>query len=109
MQTTADLTRVEETVDTGLEYLPGVPVLLRVVTRGRRVAVSDEGRAVELAGRPAGWREVAARIANQLIVNVSRHGTIGLPVSGCGPGHDAIVSRIAAASLAVYEDLLDLE
>jgi hypothetical protein len=97
-----------ETLTTPREYLPGDPVTLRI-TRRRLVYVSDEGGAVERAGRPAGWRDVAERLADELVVNVSRSGTVSLPVSQCGPGFDAIVDRIADASLALYEELLELE
>jgi hypothetical protein len=109
MRAAVDEERVDETIDSGLEYLPGQPVLVRVVRRRPRITIGDGGRAIELAGRPSGWREVADRIADELIVNVSRSGTVGLPVSGCGPGFDEIVRRIAHASLVLYEEILDLD
>jgi ankyrin repeat protein len=102
------LDRTEETVDAGREYLPGDPVVLRVVRR-RSLWVDDQGGAVARAGKPAGWREAAERIADELIVNVSRNGTVSLPVSRRGPGYDAIVRRIAEASVALHEELLELE
>jgi ankyrin repeat protein len=102
------LDRTEETVDAGLEYLPGDPVFLRVVRR-RSLWIDDQGGAVARAGKPAGWREVAERIAEELIVNISRNGTVSLPVSRRGPGYDAIVRRIAEASVALHEELLELE
>lgn len=102
------LDRTEETVDSGLEYLPGDPVLLRVVRR-RSLWIDDQGGAVERAGKPAGWREVAGRIADELVVNISRNGTVSLPVSRGGPGYDAIVRRIAEASVALHEELLELD
>ena len=37
-------------------------------------------------GLPPGWREVAERLADEIVVNVSRHGVISLPVSRRGPG-----------------------
>jgi hypothetical protein len=82
-----------------------------VVHRDQRTSVSDEGSAVERAGRPTGWREVAQRIENDLVVNVSRRGTVWLPVSprGCGLGEEEVIHRIGEASLALYQDLLDLE
>jgi hypothetical protein len=91
---------------TALEYAPGDPVTLRI-TRRRMIGVSDDGGAVARAGTPPGWREVADRIADALVVNVSRSGTVSLPVSRRGPGYDAIVERIAQASLALYEELLE--
>jgi hypothetical protein len=92
---------------TALEYAPGDPVTLRI-TRRRMVGVSDDGGAVARAGTPPGWREAADRLAGALVVNVSRSGTVSLPVSRHGPGYDAIVERIAQASLALYQELLEL-
>jgi len=102
------LARTEETVDAGLEYLPGDPVVLRAVRR-RLLWIDDQGGAVARAGMPAGWREVAERIADELIVNISRNGTVSLPVSRGGPGYDAIIRRIAEASVVLHEELLELE
>lgn len=99
----------ERVVDTGLEYAPGDPVRVRVVRRDRRTGVSDGGAAVERAGRPAGWREVADRIGDETVVNVSRQGVISLPVSRRGPGLDALVARVGDASLALYQEILDLD
>ena len=95
------------TLETALEYAPGDPVTLRI-TRRRMIDISDEGGAVARAGKPPGWREVADALADALIVNVSRSGTVGLPVSRGGPGLDAIVERVAHASLTLYEELLEL-
>jgi hypothetical protein len=95
------------TLATALEYLPGDPVTLRI-TRRRLIEVTDQGGAVERAGKPPGWRDVADWLADDFVVN-SRSGKVSLPVSQCGPGYDAIVERIAQASLALYEELLELE
>jgi len=100
--------RDERAVDTGLEYVPGDPVVIRIVRRDRRTTISDGGAAIARSGRPAGWRDVARRIDDELIVNVSRQGTVWLPVVGRGPGEEAIVRRIGEASLALYQDLLEL-
>ena len=106
-----ETSREELVAGTGLEYAPGDPVLVKIVRRGRRASISDEGAAVERAGRLPGWRDVAGRVTDDLIVNVSRHGAVWLPLSprGCGPGEEEIVHRIGEASLALYQDLLDLE
>jgi hypothetical protein len=101
--------RNERVVDTGLEYVPGDGVPVRVVRREGRTSVSDGGAAIERAGRPPGWRNVAGRIEDELVVNVSRQGVVSLPVVGCGPGEEQIVRRIGEASLALYQDLLELE
>jgi hypothetical protein len=100
-------THEERIVATAYEYSPGDPVVVRVVHRGRKTGITDDGAAIERAGRPEGWREVAKRIDDELIVNVSRHGVVSLPVVRRGPDEDAIVDRIARASLALYHDLLD--
>jgi hypothetical protein len=96
-----------EPLETGLEYTPGDAVLLNVDVR-RFPYISDGGAAVERAGRPDGWRAVAERIADERIVNVSRSGIVSLPVSKGSLGFDAIATRIAEASLAFYEELLEL-
>ncbi|HZR96352.1 MAG TPA: ankyrin repeat domain-containing protein [Gaiellaceae bacterium] len=94
-------------VDTGLEYTPGEAVRLRVDV-ARFPYVSDEGRAVGLAGTPDGWRAAAERIAEERSVNISRGGIVSLPVVAAGPGYEAIVDRIARASVELYEELLEL-
>jgi hypothetical protein len=84
------------------------PVQVTVKRREGRVDVTDEGRAVALAGEPPGWQEVARQIEQEYIVNVSRTGAVFLPV--CGPFTvEQIEERISAASLALYQDLLDLQ
>jgi hypothetical protein len=95
-------------VDTGLSYVPGDPVLVHVQHRDHRTTVTDDGGAVARAGHPAGWRNVADRLADELDVNITRQGIVCLPVVPVGPPEDAIVQRIAGASLALYQDLLEL-
>jgi len=101
--------RSANAVRSGLEYRAGDPVSVRVVRRERRVTVDDEGGAVDRASRPPGWRTVATRISRELDVNVSRTGVISLPVVDAGPGLTAVVRRIGEASLAFYQELLELE
>jgi hypothetical protein len=101
-------TRREDIVGVGLEYRPGDPVRVRVVHRDHRVSVTDDGAAVVKAGLPCGWEEVCARLAAELNVNISRQGVVGLPVVRIGPSEPLVVERIGRASLALYEDLLDL-
>lgn len=48
------------------------------------------------------------RLERELDVNVSRQGAVWLPVVAAGPSEPEVVARIAAASLAFYEDLLEL-
>ena len=90
-----------------MEYLPGSPVRVLVKRRERRINVSDDGAAAALAGTPPGWRDVAREIELEHCVNVSRQGVVFLPVHHCFTV-DEIEERIARASLALYQDLLDL-
>lgn len=100
--------RSDELIDTGLEYAPGDPVHVRVVRRERRISVGDDGGAVRRAGRPSGWRDALDAVADELVVNISRDGVVSLPVVRAGPGESSIVRRIGEASLALYQELLDL-
>jgi hypothetical protein len=93
--------RQEHIVDTGLEYTPGDRVLVRVVKRDRRERVSDEGRAAAKAGRTSVPEEVARRVEEEFVVNVSRSGEIFLP-------GERFARRIGEASLALFQDLLEL-
>lgn len=99
--------RTESTVETALEYRPGSPVRVRVVRRGPRISVSDHGAAFDGAGRPPGWHAAAQRVAQDLDVNFSRGGAISLPVVRVGRPVDEVVLRIAAASRAFYQELLE--
>jgi hypothetical protein len=100
--------RREQHVTTDLEYRPGEPVVIRTFRR-RHIHVTDDGAAVAKAGKPRDWRELAGRIEVELNVNVGRNGAISLPVVPAGPGLEAIVNRVADASLALYEGILDLD
>ncbi len=101
--------RAEQIVDTDLEYRPGDPVRVRVAHREQRITVTDGAAAIARAGRPAGWRSATRRLSNEIDVNISRDGAISLPVVRVGPGEQKIVERIARASLALYQELLDLD
>ncbi len=101
--------RSETVIDTGLEYRPGDPVRVRVVRREHRIWVVDDGVAFEKAGPPRAWREAAERISQELVVNISRHGVISLPLIPGNPCERAIVRRIGEASLGLYQELLELE
>lgn len=100
--------RVEALVDTGLEYRPGDSVLIRVVRREGSTRVSDDGAAFERAGSPSGWPDTARKVTLELEVNFGRDGSISLPVVAAGPPEGEVVMRIGAASLAFYQELLDL-
>jgi hypothetical protein len=101
--------RRETVMVAGREYRPGEAVSVRVVHRADRMSVTDEGVAVDRAGRAPGWRGVADRLGRELDVNVSRHGVVSLPVVAVGPGLDAIARRIGEASLTLYQELLELQ
>jgi hypothetical protein len=101
-------TRTQETVTTGLAYRPGEPVTVTVTHRAQRTSVSDEGAAVKWAGKPTGWLGVAERLERDRDVNIARQGVVWLPVVAVGPDEQAIVQRIAEASLALYQDLLEI-
>jgi Ankyrin repeats (3 copies) len=100
--------RAVETVTTELAYGPGDPVRVTVTRRAQRTSISDAGGAVRRAGRPGGWLAIAGRLERDLNVNITRPGVIWLPVVAVGPGEHALVNRIAEASLALYQDLLEL-
>jgi hypothetical protein len=103
--------RGETVLDSGLTYGGNAPVLVRATKRDGRYLFSDEGRAIELAARPAGWREAARRLQDEYVVNVSRNGVISLPAV-----HrrelawlTTIVERVAEASASFYAELLELD
>jgi hypothetical protein len=108
-RTRASAHHEETEVDSGLHYVAGDPVLVRVVRREQRVDVTDGGAAAARTGLAPGWKDIASRLARDLDVNISRHGVVSLPVVAIGPGVDAIAHRIADASLAFYQELLELE
>jgi hypothetical protein len=100
--------RVDRSIDSGLEYLPGEPVLVHVVQRGNRYLVTDDGAAVERAGRPRGWREAAQRSMDEDCLNLSRSGAVFVPAVGDGSSIESLVERVAALSLGVYQEILEL-
>jgi hypothetical protein len=99
----------EVVLDGGVEYVERVAVEVRVRKRGRNYTIDDEGAAVARAGRPAGWLEVARRVAeDEYWLNVNRRGVVF--VGGFeGRRLDRLVLRIADASLAVHNALLELD
>jgi hypothetical protein len=77
-------------------------VLVRVVRREGRVRVGDEACGAVLAGRTKVPEDVARQIEAEFVVNVSRRGEIFLP-------GERFVERVAQASLALYQELLEEE
>ena len=104
--------RVESRLDSGLTYFDGgPPVEVLVRRRPGRYLVSDDGSAVEVAGRPAGWREVADDVIAAHGLNVNRRGVVSVPaVPRQGAAWlDSLTACVADASLALYEALLELD
>jgi hypothetical protein len=100
----------ELTLETGLAYTEDQPVRVVLRKRGRRYDLSDEGRAAQLARRPRGWRERAREVVELgYDLNVSRSGAVFVPAVEGGMDLSTLAGRVAAASLALYDGLLDLE
>ncbi len=100
--------RGEVRLETGLSYVEGEAVQVLVRKRGRRYDISDLGAAVELAGRPRGWLEVARRVAEEGWLNVNRRGVVFVPAVE-GRDHADLALRVGETSLALYGALLELE
>ena len=99
----------ETVLDGRVEYRPGEPVGVRVRKRGRNYTIDDDGAAVAKAGKPTGWLDVARRVAEgEYWLNVNRRGTVFVPGF---EGRDLawLVLRTADASLAVYQEVLELD
>jgi hypothetical protein len=73
--------RAELSLDSGLSYREDEPV------------VDAEGRAVALAGKPPGWHD----------------GAVFVPAAKGGVDLAWLGGRVAEASRALYQELLDLE
>jgi hypothetical protein len=101
--------RVVTFVDSGLEYRPGDPVLVKVVRRGRRYMITDDGAAIARAGKPGGWRDAAQRAVDVDWLNLSRSGAVFVPAVGDRLSIDSLVQRVAKLSLAAYQEILDLD
>lgn len=95
-----------EELESGLRYREGEPVRIRERRREHWVELDDEGRAVELAGRPAGWLPVAERVVAEEGMNVNRAGRVFVRVHE-RRDLDGLRRRLGESSLAVYEALLD--
>jgi hypothetical protein len=87
-------------------YREGEPVRIRVRRREHWVDIDDEGRAVELAGRPAGWLQVAERVVAAEGMNVNRAGRVFVRVHERRDVEE-VTRRLAESSLAVHDALLD--
>lgn len=100
--------RDEVILDSERCYIEGRPVQIRIRKRQHRYDITDDGAAVRLAGKPQGWLPVAERVVEEFSLNVNRRGAVF--VGTVYPDWvDALAARVADASLAVYEALLELE
>lgn len=78
---------------------------VRVRRRGHRSSADDRGAAVEAAGRPDGWLDVARRVAEgEYWLNVNRDGTMFVPAADLA----WLALRLADASRA-RDELFDLD
>ena len=64
---------------TRLRYREGEPVQVRERRREHWVELDDEGRAVELAGKPPGWLKVAERVVAEEGMNGTARGASSSP------------------------------
>lgn len=96
----------QTTVDTGLNYRAGEPVLVQVRRRGHRYDISDDGTAVALAGKPDDWLHETERLVAVEGFNTNRRGVIFVPAV---EGRDiaSLTLRLASTSRTVYLTLLD--
>ena len=94
-------------VGTDLSYGATERVDVFVRKRGWKFDVSDGGRAVEVAGRPVGWLEVAERVVADHWINVDRRGVVF--VQSNEARLDALVARVAECSVALHGELLERE
>jgi hypothetical protein len=97
---------MERVLDAGVRYREHEPVRIRERRRAHWVELDDEGRAVELTGRPAGWLPVAERVVAEEGMNVNRAGRVFVTVHE-RRDIDDLRRRLAESSLAVHEALLD--
>ena len=102
----AEQERGELLVDSGLAYGDGEPVRILVRKRLHHYLLTDQGRAVEKAFKPAGWQEPAEWAAEPM--NVDRSGNVFVPAVEGRDLADLLV-RLADASRAVHEALLALD
>jgi hypothetical protein len=104
----AGVERGEIVLPSELRYTEGLPVEVFVRKRMHRYAIDDGGAAVRLADKPQGWLDVAEEVVEEPSLNVNRRGVVF--VGTVYPRMlEGLVSRVAEASLAVYEALLELE
>ena len=70
--------------------------------------IDDMGVAVELSGRPPGWRAAAERTVREMDWNINRDGVVQMQTLE-GRDVDWFVRRTGEVSLAVLQAILDVE
>lgn len=99
----------EVVLDGGVAYVEGDPVQVRVRKRGHRYTIDDLGGAIRRAGQPPGWLDVARRVAeDEHWLNVTRQGVVMVPAVEGGLDLATLALRVADASAAVYQEVLEL-
>ena len=88
-----------------------MPVEVSARSREGWVHFSDEARGVDAAGRPGGWLPVAREVVRELDLNINRRGVVFVssPLSRPSDWRRSLEHRVADASIAVYEALLELD
>jgi hypothetical protein len=96
----------QTTIDSGLFYDGRQSIEVTVNKRGHRYDIGDGGSAVEAAGAPRGWLEIAEGFVAEVGLNVNRRGVVFVSAV---EGRDiaALVLKVAETSLAVYSALLE--
>jgi hypothetical protein len=98
----------ERVVEPGPAYGDGEPVRILIRKRGRRYDIDDDGAAWAKAGALGRQAlEAAEHVVAQDGFNVNRSGVVFVPAVE-GRDIDALASRLADCSLAVYAELLEL-
>lgn len=114
MTSVAELASVdhgEVIVESGLTYDGTTPVLVCISKRDGRHRVTDDGRAVSVAGGAGGNVTYPEQFdLAEYSVNVSRQGVVWLPAVRPSEEWLATISELVArGSVALYEQLLELE
>lgn len=100
--------RTEVIRETGLEYVPGKPIRVRLRIRAEQVDVDDMGGAVAVSGMPPGWRQAAAAAVDELGWNMRRSGVVCMQAPR-GRRLTWIIDQTARASAAACEAILALD
>ena len=104
----SDAEASETIVEPGPEYGDGEVVRIRIRKRGRRIDLDDDGLAWRKAGASGSAAlEAAERVVAEEGFNVNRRGVVFVPVVE-GRDIDELAQRLAATSVDVYAELLEL-